>query len=320
MKMKRMAGYLVVVAVLFMGALIILNATYRRDLAIPAGLAGRYISFDGFTLRVAESGAGNQAVILVHSSLGSIEDWETVAPLLDKKYRVIAIDRPGHGYSADSPEPGSVALNARALRGLIAALGLKDVVVVGHSYGGAVALKLAIDGLPALKGLVLVAPGSSADFPPVLLDRLITAPWVGRGIVRMLLPLIGETRIRAGAMMSISPNADSMPKNFFDQHLPIWVRPGPIRTRAEQAMVFDQELAAMVPAYPGIRIPVVVLQGDADEYLPIRNGSRRLAQAISGAELETFADTGHYLQYIHPEAVAEAVTRVYSKLGFTNPR
>ena len=312
-KIMVMAGYLAAAMLLFVTTVVILEVTYTRSLDIPAGLAGRHIEFDGFTLRIAEYGAGAKAVLLVHSSLGSIEDWEAVVPLLDKKYRVIVIDRPGHGYSADPPAPSSVVLNARAVRALIAKLRLDDVVVVGHSYGGTVALKLAMDNLPVLKGVVLVAPGSSADFPPTVLDRLITTPWIGRGVVRLLLPLIGESAIRTGAMTSISPNLDRMPTNFFDTHLPIWARPGSIRARAEQAMVFDQELTAMVPAYPNIRVPVVVLQGDADEYLPIRNGSRRLAQAIPGAELKTFADTGHYLQYVHPEAVAEAVMRLHLK-------
>ena len=314
LKTKRILASLGVVIALFITLLVVLNLTYMRELDIPSGLAGRHIEFDGFTLRVAESGTGDQAVLLVHSSLGSLEDWETVVPLLDKKYRVIAIDRPGHGYSADPPAPSSVALNARAVRGLITKLGLKEVVVVGHSYGGTVALKLAMEGLPALKGVVLVAPGSSADFPPTMLDRLITAPWIGRGIVRVLLPVIGEASIRAGAMRSIHPNADAMPKNFFAEHLPIWARPGPIRAHAEQAMIFDEELTAMVPAYPSIRIPVVVLQGDADALLPIRNGSAPLTRAIPGAELQTFANTGHYLQYVHPAAVAEAVERLYKKM------
>lgn len=312
-KMKRILGYFFAVIALFITLLVVLNFTYMRELDIPVGLAGQHIEFDGFTLRIAESGVGDKAVLLVHSSLGSIEDWETVVPLLDKKYRVIAIDRPGHGYSADPPAPSSVALNARAVRGLIAKLGLKEVVVVGHSYGGTVALKLAMEDLPALKGVVLVAPGSSAEFPPSLLDRLITTPWIGRGVVRLLLPVIGEASIRAGAMRSVRPNADAMPKNFFAEHLPIWARPGPIRAHAEQAMVFDAELTDMVPAYPRIRIPVVVLQGEADALLPIRNGSARLARAIPGAELQTFANTGHYLQYVHPKAVVEAVTRLYSR-------
>ena len=309
---KKVSGHLAIAIALFFAILVMLSMSYTRGLDIPAGFAGRHIEFDGFTLRIAESGAGDKAVVLVHSSLGSLEDWETVVPLLDKKYRVIAIDRPGHGYSADPPAPSSVALNARAVRGLIATLGLKDVVVVGHSYGGTVALKLAMDDLPALKGVVLVAPGSSADFPPTLWDRLLTAPWIGRGIVRLLLPLIGETAIRVGATRSISPNAAAMPKNFFDQHLPIWVRPGPIRARAEQAMVFDAELRIMTPLYPSIRTPVVVLQGDADVFIPIRDGSAHLARAIPGAELHIFADTGHYLQYVHPQAVAEAVARLHA--------
>ena len=70
---KKVSGYLALAIVLFFALLVVLNMSYTRDLDIPAGLAGRHLEFDGFTLRIAESGAGDQAVVLVHSSLGSIK-------------------------------------------------------------------------------------------------------------------------------------------------------------------------------------------------------------------------------------------------------
>lgn len=112
--MQKVIAYFAAILVLFVALLVVLNVTYTRNLDISAEFSGRHVEFDGFTLRIAESGAGEAAVQLVPGSLGSLEDWESVVPLLDKKYRVIAIDRLGHGYSADSPTPNSVALDARA--------------------------------------------------------------------------------------------------------------------------------------------------------------------------------------------------------------
>jgi len=59
---------------------------------------------------------------------------------------------------------------------------------------------------------------------------------------------------------------------------------------------------------------VIVLQGDVDLQVPIRDGSPRRVQAIAGTELKTVADTGHCLQYVHPEAAAEAVMRLHQNM------
>jgi pimeloyl-ACP methyl ester carboxylesterase len=288
------------------------------DAAIPPGAAGRQVTVEQLNLRVVESGNGPRAVILLHGIIGSAEDWETVVPLLENRYRVIAVDRPGHGYSDMPHETNNVGYNARMVRGLIAALDLKDVVVVGHSYGGSVALQLAVEPPAALRGVAVVAPAAYPDAPPGVLEQLIAAPLVGRGITRLLIPLIGEQRIREGLTTALVPDEAVVPKHFYDQRVALWKKPGPLRAYAEHSLALNTDLALLSPQYVKFTKPVVVLQGEADSYAALRDGAASLAREIPGAQLRSFPATGHYLQYRHPQAVAEAVDRLFG--GVTSPR
>lgn len=308
---RKAVWYVILVVVAVFLALIALGFDVGHDIAIPPGVAGRHVNVDGLALRVADSGSGNKSVILLHGVIGSVEDWETVIPLLETKYRVIAIDRPGHGYSAEPRENNTVAFNARIVSALLSTLDLKDVVVVGHSYGGSVALQLALENPPALRGAVLVAPGSYPDFPAGFLEKLMAAPLIGRGATRALIPLIGENRIREDLAKALAPDADSVPANFFESRVMLWRKPVPLRARAEHKLAYNDDLARMAPDYPKIAKPVVVLQGEADSLVALHEGSARLARAIPGATLKTFSGTGHYLQYRQAQAVVEAVDQVH---------
>jgi pimeloyl-ACP methyl ester carboxylesterase len=289
------------------------------EVNLPSGVTGRQVVVDKLKLRIVESGNSPRAIVLLHGMIGSAEDWETVVPLLDDRYRVIAVDRPGHGYSDTPHETNNVTFNARAVRGLIAALDLKDVVVVGHSYGGSVALQLAAEPLAVLRGVVLVAPGAYPDFPPGVLEQLIAAPIVGRGITRLLIPLIGESRIREELAAAVAPDGNVLPKTFFDQRVALWKKPAPLRAYAEHSLTFNADLEPLSRQYAKTAKPVVILQGEADVSPGISKRSAQLAQEIPGAHLLSFPATGHYLQYRHPQAVVEAVDQVYG-IHARNPR
>lgn len=294
--------------------LLLVGLGFQGDtpVSIPPGVAGRQAVVDHIKLRVVESGHGPRAVILLHGIIGSAEDWETVAPLLAARYRVLAVDRPGHGYSESPREANNVALNARVVQHLMTVFSLEDVVVVGHSYGGSVALQLAVTHPDGLKGVVLVAPGAYPDFPPGVLERLIAAPVVGRGLTRLLLPLIGESEIRTGLAAAVAPDGDILPKDFFDKRVALWKKPAPLRAYAEHSLGFNADLESLSQQYAKIAKPVIILQGEADASPRMRERSAQLAREIPGAQLRGFPATGHYLQYRHPQAVVEAVDQAFN--------
>jgi pimeloyl-ACP methyl ester carboxylesterase len=167
-------------------------------------------------IRYVQAGTGPD-VVLVHGSPGSVEDWEPILARLSPRFRVTAFDRPGHGYSGGADRPHTPAEDAAVALDLIRALGLRDAVFVGHSYGGAIALDLAIRHPAEVRSYVLVGAKS---YPPVGVEpiyRMVTLPVVGRGLATALTPLLGRSQIDAGVRASFGPNADAMPPDFVTQ-------------------------------------------------------------------------------------------------------
>ena len=259
-------------------------------------------------MRYVQRGAGPD-VLLIHGMVGTAEDWETLLPLLTARYRVTAIDLLGQGGSEPRPGAHNIGGNAHAIARLAERLDLKDVVVVGHSYGGAIALKLATDAWPRARGYVLLAP-ATRPIDITLTDRLVAVPVVGLGIARIAQPIVGEGMIRAGLSAAVAPDGAYVPKDFADVRVQRWNRAEVLQAYSQQHMAFNAELTALSQRYPAIDRPVVVLQGDRDEYRALIEGARHLAQAIPGARLVELPGTGHYLQYKDPAAVVAALAAV----------
>lgn len=143
-----------------------------------AGNALKVESLDvgGRTINVATAGSGDP-IVLLHGYSGDYNNWMFTIEDLKSIGRVIAPDLPGHGASAKTVDNGSLDELARAVAGTLESLSVRNAWVVGHSLGGAVAQRLALDRPDLVKGLVLVCsaalPGTgvSADF----LDEVINA-------------------------------------------------------------------------------------------------------------------------------------------------
>ena len=164
--------------------------------------AGRRVEVSaGLGVNVIEQGAG-PAVVLVHGHPGCAYDWEPfMEALAARGLRAIAYDRVGYGRSDARPRGRvTVETNARELLGLLAALDLRDVTLVGASYGGATSIVAAKRDPSRLARLVLVgsvAPGIEArDALPGPLMELLAGPvlsWISR------VPPVGR-RLRAAFM------------------------------------------------------------------------------------------------------------------------
>src|SRR5204862_1605142 len=115
-------------------------------------------------------------VLLIHGSPGSLEDWAPLVEPLAASHRVTAYDRTGHGYSGDAGNQSTYEYHADVALGLIDALGLKDVIVVGHSYGGGTALAMAIRNPASVKAFVIVDAAAYRMRDPEPLYRLLALP------------------------------------------------------------------------------------------------------------------------------------------------
>ncbi len=296
---KGLVSLLVVAALALCG----LGALQKPRTTLPPGVAGAYVDIGGVPIRYRQAGQGRD-VVLLHGSPGSVEDWDPVFEQLAAGFRVTALDRPGHGYSGGADLPHTPSRNADVVLGVIRALRLQRVVVVGHSYGGSTALALALQGPPEVQALVVAG---SRTYPPVGVEplyRLLALPSLGTGLAAAVAPVIGPRKVEAGARDAFGVNVDLMPPDFVATRLPLWTLPTVSATLSQERVTLDAELRALSPRYPTIRLPVFLLYGTRDA--TIADGWR-LAREIPGARFSELPATGHYVQFARPEAVVRVV-------------
>ena len=132
-----------------------------------------FVTVEKLRIRYIESGSG-PTVVMIHGNAGSLEDFEFGAiDALSSNYRVVAIDRPGHGKS-DRPNGKTVDVEyqARLLHQVLSSLSVAQPVLVGHSWGAALALSYALQYPTEVSALILVAP---AAYPAAGEARLLEA-------------------------------------------------------------------------------------------------------------------------------------------------
>src|SRR5262249_36869057 len=116
-----------------------------------------FVTVEKLRVRYIEVGRG-PTVVMIHGNAGSIEDFEFgVIQALASNYRVIAVDRPGHGKS-DRPNDANVEYQARLLHQVLLSLHVYEPVLVGHSWGAALALSYALQYPKEVSAMILVAP------------------------------------------------------------------------------------------------------------------------------------------------------------------
>ncbi len=117
----------------------------------------RKVEVDGVVLAMHDSGQG-EAIVCLHAAGHGARDFEGLAAALSDRYRVIAIDLPGHGRSSADPRRPSYARYVQLLDGVLRALSLERVVLLGNSLGGGIALAYAAAHPEHVRGLVLCDP------------------------------------------------------------------------------------------------------------------------------------------------------------------
>jgi pimeloyl-ACP methyl ester carboxylesterase len=301
--LRRIVVVLLALVVVAIAALAIIGLAQKADTQIPSGTAGAHLAVDGIPIRYVQRGAGPD-LLLLHGSPGSLEDWEPVLERLAARYRVTAIDRPGHGYSGGVWQPHTPAENARVALAVVRQLGLRDVVLVGHSYGAVTGLELALEAPSELRAYVLVAPRAYGPVNVERIYRLVSLPIVGPGLAAALAPWIGPAKIDTGVHASFGPDADRIPADFVARRVRLWTRPTVVVSLAQERTTLEEALAGMTSRYGQIHKPVTVIYGDQDHNA---TDDARLVREIPKARGTALAGTGHYVQYARPDELIAAI-------------
>jgi pimeloyl-ACP methyl ester carboxylesterase len=286
-------------------AVIALNWTYGRLPAEPKP-TGSFIQLGKLRVRYLERPGTDTPVVLIHGLPGTADDFDAVTPLL-AGHRTIAIDRPGFGYSSGGYVPFDTQIET--LDQLLHRLHVASAILVGHSYGGAIALAFAERHPSEVQGLVLVdaaAAGMQIGSFERIQAHLVQA---------LQLPVIRQIANATFAQLltTVSVNrADSEafhPAPVVSAHhhrlLAINMTHGNLEAFAGEQLAANDVIDTVDRGLGGITAPAVVIQGEGDELVKPIYG-RRLAATLPHARL-VIVSGGHMAPYTHPDAIAAAV-------------
>jgi pimeloyl-ACP methyl ester carboxylesterase/uncharacterized membrane protein YbhN (UPF0104 family) len=262
------------------------------------------------------AGLGAHEVVLLHGQPGSPADWQQVAGRLPAQLHAVAPDRPGYG-SSQLPA-GGFAVNARAVLDDLDSRGITRAVLVGHSYGGGVALSAASLAPGRVEAVILLAsvgPGCVTGW-----DRLLAAPGAGQLcalVAWRLTPRLARARLariarRRGRRLGADEHVNWQVWGHAGggQH-PLW------RTFLTEQRALLGELGALEHAIASVRVPILVLADPRDTIVPFET-ARRLARALPDARLQLVEGAGHHLPRRAPEAVADAIVAFLAAAQITD--
>lgn len=286
---------------------------------------GQFIEVDGRRVHAVVRGAGPD-LVLIHGAGGNAREFTfSFMGRMADRYRVIAFDRPGLGFTdrtsdaydgafntdAEGPEEQAALLQAAAR-----ALGVERAIVVGHSYGGAVALAWALNHPDQTAGVVNLA-GVSHPWPGDLgAYYTVNGSWWGGAVIPPLIAAYASDTQIENAVRGIFDPQD-VPPGYID-HIgaPLTIRPENFRANTRQVNTLRPHIVRMAPRYASeLTMPIEIIHGDADETVPLDIHSIPLRDAAPRVNLTVLEGVGHMPHHAAPELVDAAIERIAAQTG-----
>jgi pimeloyl-ACP methyl ester carboxylesterase len=286
----------------------------------PAGTPfhAQYRTVDGTRLRLIDTGNGTP-VVLIHGFGASMYGWRyQLPPLVAAGYRVVVIDNRGFGFS-DKPAHGYTnAAYAHLVVSLLDSLGIASAVLVGHSMGGAIAAEVALTYPDRVRGMVLIdAAGYGVRWPGVL--KVARWPQVGAVVTRFRARWITGRILR-----STFADPSKVTEADVDQYYaPV---PDPAYGRALRGVLREFRFDSLGGRLGRVQAPTLILWGDADRWIPIRDGTR-FARELPRSEFVVLQRTGHDAPEESPDQVnrslldylKEGLSRIPENVAWSAP-
>jgi pimeloyl-ACP methyl ester carboxylesterase len=275
---------------------------------------GSFLKIDGVDVHYIDRGDG-EPLVWIHGNVSMVQDVLT-SGVMDElarvgRYRLIAFDRPGYGYTT---RPRSKRWTAAQQADLIAAalqqLGVSSAIIVGHSWGTLVATALAQRHPTLVRSMVLLG---GYYFPQFRLDVLMVKPltWPGIGdVLRYTVsPIIGFASMPLMLRAMFGP--PKIPERF-KQGFPfsLTVRPWQLRASAEEGASMNAEATALRAGYDRMLVRTSILAGDSDRIVSPARQSQELANVLASRSLEIIPGVGHMVHHSAPERVIGAIEGV----------
>jgi len=265
----------------------------------------RFVVAGGLEWHSQDMGAG-PTLLLVHGTGASSHSWRDVAPLLATRFRVIAPDLPGHGFTS-TPQPDGFSLPgmASALSGLLRAMKVDPVIVVGHSAGAAVLVRMTLDDL--------IAPESIISINGALLPLTGVPRWVFAPMARLLarasfIPrLVARRAEHPGVVEKLLADTGSRLDRAGIQLYQQLVRK-PEHVAGALCMMANWDLESLALDIAGLRTPLHLLTASGDRTISPADAERVCARTAS-ARISSLGQLGHLAHEERPRIVSNEIVR-----------
>jgi pimeloyl-ACP methyl ester carboxylesterase len=248
---------------------------------------GKDVQANGIRTNYLEAGSGDQTVVLVHGSgpgVTAYANWRGVLPALGENFKVYAPDMVGFGYS-DRPEGVQYSLDTWADQtvGFMDALGIQKAHLVGNSFGGAIALRIATQHPDRVDKMVLMG-SMGVDFP---ITEGLDNVWGFQGTLEHMKTVMGffayDKSLTAGDLAQARFEGATQP-GFQESFSSMF--PAPRQRWVEAMMVPEKEIS-------GLPHKTLIMHGREDQVIPLMT-SYKLEELIDNADLSVFSHCGHW--------------------------
>lgn len=298
---------------------------YQRERTTNADYPpiGELLNVNGATVHALVRGSGPD-LVLIHGASGNLRDFTFgMVDELATRYRVISFDRPGLGWTdgladndgTSSKDAGSPAQQAALLQQAADQLGVRNPVVLGHSYGGAVALAWGLARPDQTGALILVAAVSGVWPGSLGWQYQLTGSTLGsKLVIPVITAFLPKKFVDASVAAIFAPQP--IPQGY-GQHIgsDLALRRTSMRANAHQVNALLPHIRQMVPHYGALTMPVEVIHGTADTIVPMDIHAKLLMTQLPNAELTTLHGTGHMPQHVERSAVFDAIDRAALRAG-----
>lgn len=268
----------------------------------PNAEASRIVAAGGLHWHVQRAGAG-PTVLLLHGAGAATHSWRDVLPILAERFDVIAPDLPGHGFT--SPAPGLASLPAVVgwTRALLVTLEARPALVVGHSAGGAIALRLALDGavgeapVLALNGALKPFAGAAAPLFRGLAMGLFANPLA----VGLFASAARDPRRVERVLEGTGSEIDSRGVELYGR-----LFRSTAHVAATLGMMAAWDVAPTLRELNRLRSPLTLAAGDRDQAVP-PSVSREVAASVPNARFVALDGLGHLAHEEAPDRAAALI-------------
>ena len=267
-------------------------------------MVGETLVHEGARLHFTRCGSG-PPVVLVHGANGT---WSDFPPeLIDdlaRDHTVIALDRPGHGWSRAPRGPLGLAENAGALLAILRSRRLGPATLVGHSYGAAVAMRAALEAPDLVSHVVAVCPCTVIDKRNA---RYVAAPFVGDPIGRVLFQFFSLPLMPFGLPLRAQAWHPERPPAGWSASRAFAYVPSQMHASARNFKRLHRDLAWLEDRLPRLEARLTVLAGGSDLVTPPARHVFWLRRPVPNARMDVVSRVGHWLPRLRPDLISAAV-------------